>query len=144
VVRPTTRVSGQLAVLGAVHRRPGISRTEVAQQAGMSTGFVTETVARLVALDLVTERPLPSTGARGRPTTSLHPHPDGPLVAVAAVAHEAWRVVVVELGGATIDGFEAAHRRQQAAVMDAVGDRLSRIRRKFRSRVRAVAVAEES
>jgi predicted NBD/HSP70 family sugar kinase len=107
----------------------------------MSSGFVTETIARLVASDLLAERPLPSTGARGRPTTSLHPHPDGPLVVVVAIAHETWRAAVVELGGAKLEGFEAPHQRDQAAVLAAINDRLSRFRRKFGSRVRAVAVA---
>jgi predicted NBD/HSP70 family sugar kinase len=141
VVRPTTRGSGQLAVLRAVHARPGISRTAVAQQAGMSSGFTAETVGRLVALDLLAEQPLPATGARGRPTTALHPNPGGPLVVAVAVAHETWRVTVVELGGGRLETVEEPHRRDRAAVLAAITDRLGRVRRRFGSRVRAVAVA---
>jgi DNA-binding MarR family transcriptional regulator len=51
------RATGAVAVLRAVHERPGIERAAVAREIGMTSGFVTETVARLGALDLVTERP---------------------------------------------------------------------------------------
>src|ERR1022692_607084 len=92
-------MSSQAVLLGAVHDRPGIARTSVARQLGMPSGFAAETTARLVALNLLAERPAPPTGSRGRPTTSLHPHPRGPLVAVAAIAHETWRGAAGQLGG---------------------------------------------
>jgi predicted NBD/HSP70 family sugar kinase len=141
VERPTTRVSGQLAVLRAVHEQPGIARTAVAQKLGMSSGFATETIARLVAFDLLVERPAPSTGTRGRPTTSLHPHPNGPVVIAVAIAHEIWRVAVVELGGGRVETVESPHHRDRDSVFEAIQVHLKRIRRRFGSRVRAVAVA---
>ncbi len=139
--RLTTRVSGQLAVLRAVHEQPGISRSSATRQLGMSSGFATETIARLVALDLLTERPLPSTGTRGRPTTSLHPHPSGPLVVAVAIAHETWRVAVIEIGGGKVDAVEGPHQRDQHVVFETITTHLRRFRRRFANRVRAVAVA---
>jgi predicted NBD/HSP70 family sugar kinase len=141
VQRPTTRVSGQLAVLRAVHEQPGMSRTATAKKLDLSSGFATETIARLVALELLCERPTPSTGSRGRPTTSLHPHPDGPVVIVVAIAHEIWRVAVVGLGGARVETVEGPHQRDRVTVFDAVQAHLKRFRRRFGVRVRAVAVA---
>jgi predicted NBD/HSP70 family sugar kinase len=140
-VRSTSRLSGQLAVLRAVHARPGITRAAVAGQLGMPSGFAAETTARLTSLGLLTERPAPPTGTRGRPTTALHPHPDGPLVAVAAIAHETWQVAAVQLGGATLDSASQTHQRGQADVLTAVSAALDTLRGRYGDRIRAVAVA---
>jgi predicted NBD/HSP70 family sugar kinase len=134
-------VSGQLAVLRAVHAQPGITRAAVADQLGMPSGFAAETTARLTSLGLLTERPAPPTGTRGRPTTALHPHPDGPLVAVAAIAHETWQVAAVQLGGATLDSTSQPHQRDQADVLTAVSAALDALRGRYGDRIRAVAVA---
>jgi predicted NBD/HSP70 family sugar kinase len=134
-------MSWQAVLLGAVHERPGVARTSVARQLGMSSGFATETTARLVAAALLTERPAPPTGSRGRPTTSLHPHPNGPLVAVAAIAHETWRVAAVQLGGTSIALTEQPHRRGQGEVLTAVAAELTALHRRFAGRVQAAAVA---
>ena len=140
-MRSTSRVSGQVAVLRAVHAAPGVTRASVAETLGMPSGFAAETVARLTSLRLLTERPAPPTGGRGRPTTALHPHPDGPLVAVAAIAHETWRVAAVQLGGAVVESVERPHRRDQAEVLDAVSSSLGGLGLRFGARIRAVAIA---
>jgi predicted NBD/HSP70 family sugar kinase len=134
-------MSSQAVLLAAVHDRPGIARTLAARQLGMPSGFAAETTARLVASDLLTERPAPPTGSRGRPTTSLYPHPRGPLVAVAAIAHETWRVAAVQLGGTVIASAERPHRRTEHEVLTAVTAELSSLHRRFGLRIQAVAVA---
>jgi len=88
------RASAAVAILRAVHRQPGAERAEVARELSMTSGLITETVARLSALDLLREHPAPRTGARGRPTTTLDPHPRGPLVVAVAVGHETWWIAV--------------------------------------------------
>jgi predicted NBD/HSP70 family sugar kinase len=135
------RMSSQAELLAAVHDQPGIARTLAARQLGMPSGFAAETTARLVASDLLAERPAPPTGSRGRPTTSLYPHPRGPLVAVAAIAHETWRVAAVQLGGTVIASAEQAHRRSEPEVLAAVAAELSALHRRFGARIQAVAVA---
>jgi len=80
------RTSAQTALLRAVHDQPGATRASISHELGIPSGFAAETVARLVAARLLTEEPAPPTGSRGRPTTSLQAHPDGPVVAVAAAA----------------------------------------------------------
>jgi predicted NBD/HSP70 family sugar kinase len=124
-----------------VHAQPGITRAAAADQLGMPSGFAAETTARLTSLGLLTERPAPPTGTRGRPTTALHPHPDGPLVAVAAIAHETWQVAAVQLGGATLDSTSQTHQRDQADVLTAVSAALDALRGRYGDRIRAVAVA---
>jgi predicted NBD/HSP70 family sugar kinase len=140
-MRSGLRTSAQTAITRAVHDRPGVTRAEVAAQVGIPSGFAAETVARLVASRLVSERPALATGRRGRPTTSLHAHPDGPLVAVAAITHDNWQVAAVELGGTKVAATQRLHHRNQARVLDAVTAELSQVSRRFGTRVRAAAVA---
>ena len=135
------RATGAVAVLRAVHERPGIERVAVARETGMTSGFVTETVARLAALDLVTERPAPPTGGRGRPTTTLHAHPRGPLVVVAAIGHETWKLAVAQLGGTELVRAERAHRRDPDQVLGELGKALGSVRRRYGRRIRVAAVA---
>src|SRR5579871_1316454 len=140
-MRSGLRTSAQTAVTRAVHDNPGITRAEVAARVGIPSGFAAETVARLVAGRLVCERPAPATGKRGRPTTSLHAHPDGPLVAAAAISHDSWQVAAVELGGTKVAATRRPHHRSQDLVLDAVTAELGRLSRRFGARVRAAAVA---
>ena len=107
----------------------------------MTSGFVTETVGRLATLDLVTERPAPPTGGRGRPTTTLHPHPRGPLVIAAAIGHETWKLAVAQLGGTELVRAERAHRRDPDQVLGELGAALRSVRRRYGRRIRVVAVA---
>jgi predicted NBD/HSP70 family sugar kinase len=140
-MRSGLRTSAQTAITRAVHDHPGVTRAEVAAQIGIPSGFAAETVARLVASRLICERPALATGRRGRPTTSLHAHPDGPLVAVAAIAHDTWQVAAVEIGGTKVAAAHRPHHRNQARVLDAVTAELSQLSRRFGTRVRAAAVA---
>jgi predicted NBD/HSP70 family sugar kinase len=134
-------MSSQAVLLAAVHDRPGIARTLAARQLGMPSGFAAETTARLVASNLVAERPAPPTGSRGRPTTSLHPHPQGPLAAVAAIAHETWQVAAVQLGGTAIATAERTHRRDERDVLATVAAALGSLHHRFGARIQAVAIA---
>jgi len=134
-------MSWQALLLAAVHDTPGIARAAAARQLGMSSGLATEATARLVSAGLLAERPLPPAGHRGRPTTSLHPHPRGPVVAAAAISHETWRVATVQLGGTTLTATVRPHGRDQRHVLQAVGAEFEMIHRRFGPRIQAVAVA---
>ena len=125
----------------AVHGHPGVTRAQVAAEIGIPSGFAAETVARLVAARLVSERPAPSTGRRGRPTTSLCAHPDGPLVAAVAITHDTWQIAAVQLGGTKVAATVRPHHRNQGRVLNAVAAELDRVNRRFGACVRAAAVA---
>ncbi|MEP7025388.1 MAG: helix-turn-helix domain-containing protein, partial [Actinomycetota bacterium] len=129
---PATAVS----LLAEVHAHPGVSRAEAARMLGMPSGFAAETTARLVAARLLAERPV-STGRPGRPTTALHAHPDGPLVAVAVIAHETWRTAAVELGGTVVSSAGQPHHRRQPEVLRAVAEQLSELDRQYGTRIAA-------
>jgi predicted NBD/HSP70 family sugar kinase len=140
-VKAEFRTSARTAVLRAVHRHPGLTRAQAAAEIGIPSGFAAETVARLVAAELIAERPGPATGRRGRPTAVLGAHPSGPLVAAAAIGPETWQVAAAELGGSMLAAAGRAHDGDQGRVLDAVAAALEQLRGRFGARVRAAAVA---
>lgn len=138
---PQVQTSTPVALLRLVHLRPGISRAAAARSLGMASGLAAETTARLVAARLVLEAPAPPSGQRGRPTTSLLPHPEGPLVAVVSVSHETWQVAVVQVGGKVVTSAGATHRRSLPHVRRSIGTRLQAVHERFGDRVGAYVVA---
>jgi predicted NBD/HSP70 family sugar kinase len=135
------RASAAVAVLRAVHRQPGIERAAVARRLSLTSGLITETVARLGGLNLLSEHPAPRTGARGRPTTTLDPHPRGPLVIGVVIGHETWCVAVAQLGGTELARTERPHRRDPGEVLAVLAAQLRSLRRRHGLRIRAVAVS---
>lgn len=135
------RWRGALAVLEELRRRPGATRADVAQRLGLTTGSATEITARLRELALLAETPAAATG-RGRPTTVLHPHPDGPLVVAVDIRQEDWRCAVAALDGRPHVVEARAHAdREPAQVIGAVAAAVRRARERHGGRVRAVSAA---
>lgn len=130
------------ALLRAVHDRPGITRTDAARQVGIGSGAAAEAVAQLVEAGLVAEGPADPTGGRGRPTTVLGPAAQGPLVLAASVTHETWRLQAVGIGGQALADAEHEHAGDASApVLADIAAAVTRLRRRFGARVRAMAVA---
>ena len=131
-------------LLRAVHANPGLTRADAARLIGIGTGATTELVARLSAAELLGERPATRSGGRGRPTTVLVPHPAGPLVAAVSITYEAWRVDVVELGGATVATAGGEHDQPGGGdqVVRSVGAAVARLRRRLGGRrIRGIGIA---
>ncbi|MEV6600555.1 ROK family protein [Actinoplanes sp. NPDC051346] len=135
----TTRATELLRV---VHARPGVTRADAARLIGVGTGATTELVGRLGQAELLAEGPAAPSGARGRPTTALIPHPRGPLIAAASITHEAWRADVVELGGGILATVgEALNGRGGNEVVAAIGTAVAELRRRFAGRIRGIGIA---
>ncbi|MEV0404141.1 ROK family transcriptional regulator [Actinoallomurus sp. NPDC050550] len=135
------RWRGALAVLDEMRREPGVTRAAVARRLGLSTGSATEITARLRDLSLLAETPA-ATAARGRPTTVLTPHPDGPVVIAVDLRQEDWRCAVAPLDGRPEIAETGTHRsRDPEHVIDAVAQGVRRLHRRHGDRVRAVSVA---
>lgn len=135
------RWSGALDLLKLVRAQPGITRAEAARALRVGSGTATEISARLRALDLIAERPAPPSG-RGRPTSTLHAHPDGPLAAVVDLRYADWHVAVADLEGGLADtatGRHASKRPERvfADIRDAVGALAER----HGGRVQAVSIS---
>jgi predicted NBD/HSP70 family sugar kinase len=85
-------------LLALVRAEPGITRAAAAARLGIGSGGATDLVARLRRAELLDESPAPAQG-RGRPTTVLTPHPDGPLVLAVEVGAATWRLARAGLDG---------------------------------------------
>lgn len=135
------RWRGALAVLEEMRREPGVTRAAVARRLGLTTGSATEITARLRDLALLAETQAATSG-RGRPTTVLGPHAEGPLVIAVDIRQEDWRCAVAALDGAPdVVEAEAHADRDPAAVIAAIGRAVRRVHDRHGHRVRAVSVA---
>jgi predicted NBD/HSP70 family sugar kinase len=128
-------------MLQAVHAQPGVTRSELAAAIGLSSGQASDVVASLVAARQFSEGEVVATGTRGRPTRSLWPHPEGPLVAVAAIAHEYWQAEAIALGGQVVSRLSAQHDGDAQAVLRAVGGAFAELWAAHPDRVRGFAVS---
>ncbi|MFG3342931.1 ROK family transcriptional regulator [Glycomyces sp. NPDC048151] len=135
------RWSGALDLLRLVRSRPGVTRAEAARAMHVGSGTATEIAARLRALDLLAEAPAPPSG-RGRPTTTLHAHPDGPLAAVVDVRFADWVVAIADLEGALVDSTHGRHasKRPERVFAD-IRKAVAALADRHGGRVRAVSVS---
>ena len=135
------RWQGGLGLIGEMRRQPGITRAEAARRQGLSTGSATEIVSRLRRLSLVDEVPAPS-GARGRPTSVLVPHPDGPVVLAIDLRHNGWESAYALLDGEPKPLASGAVAGQDPGrVVARLASAVAWARRRFGGRLRAVSVA---
>jgi len=128
-------------VLATLRRVPGITRAALARELGLTSGLATEIVARLRDLRLLTEAPAPVVG-RGRPTTVLRPHPEGPVVLALALRQEDWRAAVATVDGRLIEPRRRRHpSREPDAVLATLRRAVDRARDRYGHRLRAVSLA---
>jgi predicted NBD/HSP70 family sugar kinase len=107
----------------------------------MSRGSTAEITARLRESKLLLEEAAPHSGQRGRPTSRLVAHPEGPLVCAVVLAHESWTLWVVELGGAIVDQDHGRHAGSSAdEVLASLRSRIAELRRRWPSRLSAVSL----
>ncbi|MHC9296655.1 ROK family protein [Mycobacterium sp. LTG2003] len=130
---------GAAKMIALVRAQPGITRAVAAQRLRMSSGGATDLLARLRRAHLLDESPAPAQG-RGRPTTVLGPHPDGPLVLVVDLRPGDWRLAQAGLDG--VPHVVAEGRSVgQAGLLDDIAAEIAKAYRKRAGRVRAVAVS---
>lgn len=121
--------------LAVLRQERQLTRPELGRRLGLDSGPTSDLVKRLSRAELVSERRA-SADRPGRPTTTVHAHPAGPVAVVLDLRHGDWRVgtcgvdgvvEVVETGqhdGEAPDVLLAALRARVRAVADAVGDRV--------------------
>ncbi|MFI5908299.1 ROK family protein [Dactylosporangium sp. NPDC051541] len=127
--------------LALVRRRPGITRAALARELKLTSGFAAELVSRMRQARLLTETPAAATG-RGRPTTVLEPHPDGPMVLAIELRQDVWRHALVTVDGQLHDVRSHRHRdRDPATVLAAMRGVVDQTGAALGPRLRAVALA---
>ncbi|MFG3340121.1 ROK family protein [Glycomyces sp. NPDC048151] len=108
------RVHNQVRLLRAVHdAAEPFTRAEAARLLGIGRNTAAALVGELEQARLLHEVPAES-GGRGRPTTLLVPHPEGPQAFAVDFREDAWTLASVGLGGAITELETGEHDRTPA------------------------------
>lgn len=128
-------------VLKAYRAEPDASRAELTRRLHLSSGTMTDLIGRLQGVRLIDETAATPTG-RGRPTTQLLAHPDGPLVLAADISATGWRTAIAGVDGRLVEQRGGEHKDYSpTTILAAVDAALSDYRRRFQSRVSATSVS---
>lgn len=112
------RTRNQVRLLRAVHDADApLTRADAARRLGIGRNTAGALVAELERARLLHEVPAETSG-RGRPTTLLVPHPDGPLAFAVDFREDAWTLASVALGGAITELEGGEHDRTPRAFAD--------------------------
>jgi predicted NBD/HSP70 family sugar kinase len=129
------------AALELVRRRAVLTRRDLAQELGLTSGAASDLLARLRSAHLVAERPAPATGA-GRPTTVLLAHREGPVVLAVDLRHGDWRLAACGVDGELRPLAAASHAGVDAKkVVSRRGEVVTREAQRLGRRAVAVGVA---
>jgi predicted NBD/HSP70 family sugar kinase len=113
------RVHNQARLLRAVHDADEpLTRAGAARLLGIGRNTAAALVGELEAARLLHEVAAESTG-RGRPTTLLLAHPEGPVVLAADVREDSWTLARIELGGQLTE-LESGEHDRTPAVFDEI------------------------
>ncbi|GAA2285174.1 ROK family transcriptional regulator [Glycomyces scopariae] len=105
------RTHNQVRLLRAVHDAAApLTRAEAARVLGIGRNTAAALVGELEQARLLHEVPA-ETGGRGRPTTLLVPHPQGPLAFAVDFREDTWTLASVALGGAITELEGGEHDR---------------------------------
>ena len=132
---------GAAQLVEVVRSEPGITRAAAAQHLGIASGGAAELVARMRQARLLDETPAPAQG-RGRPTTVLGPHADGPLVLAADLRATDWRLALAGIDGMPELVAEEKYADEQLApALSQIADAIGKIYRRRAKRLRAITVS---
>jgi predicted NBD/HSP70 family sugar kinase len=135
-----SRWLGAAALLGVVRSEPGITRAAAAQRLGIGSGNATELASRLREARLLDEEPAPAQG-RGRPTTLLGPHPQGPLVLAVDLRASDWRLALAGIDGRPEVVRQSGYAQEPDAALAQVAKAIGAVHRRNAKRLRAIAIA---
>ncbi|AGB25111.1 transcriptional regulator/sugar kinase [Mycobacterium sp. JS623] len=128
-------------LIGVVRSEPGITRAAAAQRLGIGSGGATELLARMRQARLLDESPAPARG-RGRPTTVMGPHVEGPVVLAVDLRAADWRLAVAGLDGVPqVVGQAGYVGGDFDAVLAPIATEIAAIYRRKSKRLRAIAVS---
>src|SRR5690348_2359740 len=132
---------GAAQLIDVVRAEPGITRAAAAQRLGIGSGGATELLARMRQARLLDESPAPARG-RGRPTTVLGPHADGPLVLAVDLRAADWRLAVAGLDGVPqVVGQAGYVSGNSDDVLTPIAREIAAFYRRKSKRLRAIAVS---
>jgi predicted NBD/HSP70 family sugar kinase len=127
--------------LAVLRQEQRLTRPELGRRLGLDSGPMSDLVKRLANAALIAELRASSEG-RGRPTTTVHAHPSGPLAVVLDLRHGDWRLGTCGVDG-TVELLEAGDHDARAPD-ELIGRLRIRVRgaiRSFGDRVVGIGVA---
>ena len=130
-----------MEALAVLRREPELTRAQLGRRLGLESGPTSDLVKRLTGAGLITELPATGTG-RGRPTTTVHASPSGPLAVVVDVRHGDWRLGTCAADGVVEMIATGRHDgRRPGKLLDALRARTDASVRGLQGRVIGVGVA---
>jgi predicted NBD/HSP70 family sugar kinase len=135
------RWSSAAALIDLMRSQPGITRAAAAQHLGIGSGGATELVARMRQARMLDETPAPAQG-RGRPTTVLGPHAEGPLVLAADLRATDWRLALAGIDGTLEVVAQAKYADERLGpALTEIAEAIGKVYRRKAERLGAIAVS---
>jgi predicted NBD/HSP70 family sugar kinase len=132
---------GASQLIDLVRSEPGVTRVAAAQRLGIGSGGATELVARMRQARLLDETPARAQG-RGRPTTVLGAHAEGPLVLAADLRATDWRLALAGIDGVPVVVAQARYAGGQLdPALGRLADEIAKVYRRTSRRLRAITVS---
>jgi predicted NBD/HSP70 family sugar kinase len=129
------------SALAVLRQQSRLTRPELGRRLGLGSGPTSDLVKRMARAALISERPAGPEG-RGRPTTTVHAHPRGPVAAVLDLRHGDWRLGRCEVDGVVEILASGAHDgRAPDQLLDRLRDRLGTVTRSLGDRLVGIGVA---
>lgn len=126
--------------LGALRGPPGLTRSELGSRLGLGSGGASDLATRLRDALLIVEGPAAAQGP-GRPTTTLHAHPEGPVALAVDLRHGDWRLGTCALDGEVEVLATGPHDDDPGRALALLRRRVTTAARRLDGRVVALGVA---
>jgi predicted NBD/HSP70 family sugar kinase len=126
--------------LALLRSRSGLTRSELRAELGLGSGGVSDLAARLREARLIVERTAEVQGP-GRPTSTLHAHPQAPVALALDVRHGDWRLGACTLDGAVRMLADGVHDADPDRTLALLGRRVTSAARRLAGQVVALGIA---
>lgn len=121
------------------HEGP-LTRPELGRRLGLGSGPTSDLLKRLSQARLISERRVASE-RRGRPTTTVHAHPSGPVAVVLDLRHGDWRLGTCGLDGVVAPVAKGQHDGGSPdPLLARLRTRIRKITRSFGDRIVGIGV----
>lgn len=127
--------------LAVLRQEAGLTRPQLGRQLGLESGPTSDLVKRMSRAGLISEQRAVSE-RRGRPTTTVHAHPRGPVAVVLDLRHGDWRLGTCDVDGEVEVVATGQHDgRSPEKLLDRLQPQIGKTARSLGNRVVGIGVA---
>ncbi len=116
----TVRRANLSAILGALHVRGPLSRSDLVAETGLTRSAIRGLIGELVSAGFVTETAAIPLGTPGRPSPVVQVKPDAAVVLAIDIEVDSLAVAIVGLGGRVLDRIRVDRPRRHSSVDEVV------------------------